>query len=92
MSKKIIVANWKMNPVSLKEAEALLTKVANKSNFGLLALYHLQKNFLGDSNFSALLHASLAPLLLLPKLHLASSIAAIHVLGDVFAHRRQGAR
>ncbi len=33
MSKKIIVANWKMNPVSLKEAEALLTKVANKSNF-----------------------------------------------------------
>ena len=33
MSKKIIVANWKMNPISLKEAESLLTKISRESSF-----------------------------------------------------------
>ncbi|HNW71340.1 MAG TPA: triose-phosphate isomerase [Candidatus Paceibacterota bacterium] len=33
MSKKIIVANWKMNPSSLKEAESLFTKISKKNNF-----------------------------------------------------------
>jgi triosephosphate isomerase (TIM) len=31
--KKIIIANWKMNPTSLKEAEILFTKIIQKSSF-----------------------------------------------------------
>ena len=33
MSKKIIIANWKMNPASLKEAETLFSNVVKKSSF-----------------------------------------------------------
>jgi triosephosphate isomerase len=29
MTKKLVIANWKMNPISLKEAEKLFTNVAN---------------------------------------------------------------
>jgi len=29
MTKKLVIANWKMNPASLKEAEGLFVEVAN---------------------------------------------------------------
>jgi len=32
MVKKIIVANWKMNPTSQKEAEILFTQISKKKN------------------------------------------------------------
>jgi len=58
----------------------------------LLSLHHFKKRLMRNIYLSTLLHPLLTLLLLLPKLHLTSTIASIHVLSNIFLHGRQGAR